>query len=329
MPKGDTAQRKQSYTTRITKIFDQYQQILVVGIDNIGSDHMQQIRRSTRGLCEIVCGKNTLIRRAIRLQLKANPSLEALSPHVKGNVALVFTKESLAKVRTKLLELKVEAPAKPGSIAPNPVVVPKGATGLEPTKTSFLQALNIPTKINRGQIEILNDKVLVEAGQKVGPSEATLLQMLKINPFSYGLTIETVYDNGSVYDTKMLDISDDQVFNAFQTGVQRVACFSLAVGYPTIASFPHSIANGYKRVLSVALATDYSFPKADLFKQMAANPTAFAVQAPAPTTAAAPKPAETKTEAKPEKDDAKDKDDEDAEEEDVGAGGMFGGDDDW
>ncbi len=50
---------------------------------------------------------------------------------------------------------QVAAPAKAGAIAPLDVVVPAQNTGLGPEKTSFFQALSIPTKISKGTIEIL------------------------------------------------------------------------------------------------------------------------------------------------------------------------------
>lgn len=54
---------------------------------------------------------------------------------------------------------------------------------MEPGKTSFFQALGVPTKIARGTIEITTDLKLVEAGTKVGASEATLLNMLNVSSF--------------------------------------------------------------------------------------------------------------------------------------------------
>ena len=78
-----------------------------------------------------------------------------LSRIVKGNVGFVFTKEDLADVRDLILANKVAAPAKAGALAPIDVFVPKGNTGLGPEKTSFFQALAIPTKIAKGTIEIL------------------------------------------------------------------------------------------------------------------------------------------------------------------------------
>lgn len=46
--------------------------------------------------------------------------------------------------------------------------------------------------------------LLTRKGEKVGNSEAALLQKLDIKPFSYGLVIEQVYDNGSIFDPAVL-----------------------------------------------------------------------------------------------------------------------------
>jgi large subunit ribosomal protein LP0 len=63
----------------------------------------------------------------------------------------------LSEIREVITKNKISGPAKPGQVAPCDVVVPKGNTGLEPGQTTFLQALNIATKITKGTIEILND----------------------------------------------------------------------------------------------------------------------------------------------------------------------------
>uniref|UniRef100_A0A8C6LQ69 Large ribosomal subunit protein uL10 n=1 Tax=Nothobranchius furzeri TaxID=105023 RepID=A0A8C6LQ69_NOTFU len=77
-------------------------------------------------------------------------------------------------------------------------------------------------------------------------------------------------------------------------GVRNIASVCLEIGYPTLASVPHSVINGYKRVLAVAVETDYSFPLADKVKAFLADPSAFAavaapVAAAAVSTASAPK----------------------------------------
>jgi len=292
MTGGDSSsgkQRKQQYFAKLVKLLDEFPCILVVGADNVGSNHMQQIRRSLRAKgAVLLMGKNTMIRKAIRGHTVNNPALEGLLPLIRGNIGFVFTKTDLADIKQIIQLNRVEAPAKQGSIAPIKVVVPAMNTGLEPTQTSFFQALNIQTKIARGQIEIVQDVNLIEEGQKVGASEANLLSKLNIKPFSYGLTMSMVYDHGSIYSHKVLDLTDVDLLQKFSNGVRNVACIGLQVGVPSVASLPHSIARGYKNVLSVSLATNYTFEKAQKIKDYLANPGAFAAAAPAPKPSAPP-----------------------------------------
>jgi large subunit ribosomal protein LP0 len=239
-------------------------------------------------------GKNTMIRRAIRLNLNRNQEWTNILPLIFGNVGLVFTKQDLRQVRDTVQSLRVPAAAKAGIFAPKDVHIPKGMTTLEPTKTSFLQALNIASKINKGQIEILNDIHLIKKGERVGSSEATLLQMLDVKPFEYGLHVVNVYDNGTVIDVAVLDMTDADVIARFGRGVANVAALSLGLHYPTLAAFPHVVLNGFKNLASISLATEYEFAQVKKLKEFIKNPNAFAAAPPA----AAAKPA-AKAEAKP------------------------------
>jgi len=296
--------KKQAYFSKLIKLVDEYPRIFVVGVDNVGSNHMQKIRKALRGKGEVLMGKNTMIRKALRGHLQNNPGLSELLPFIVGNMGFVFTKGDLGDIKKILLTERVAAPAKAGAIAPEDVIVPKGNTGMEPTQTSFLQALNIQTKITKGQVEIINDVPLIKKGDKVGASEANLLKRLDILPFSYGLTIESVYDNGNIYDLAMLDISDNDIVTKFKSAVRNVACVSLAVGIPTIASLPHSIIRGYKNVLAISLGTEYSIPQAEKLKNAAAAAPAATSSTAAKDTGkgAAPAKEEKKEEKKEEED---------------------------
>jgi len=292
---------KANYFTKITQCFDEYSRCFIVGADNVGSKQMQEIRIALRGHAVVLMGKNTMIRKAIRGHLESIPSLEKLLPHIVTNVGFVFTNEDLTEIRDKLLANKKRAPARAGAIAPCPVTIPAQNTGLGPEKTSFFQALQIPTKISRGTIEIVNDVQLMKEGEKVGASEATLLNMLNISPFTYGLVVQQVYDQGTVFSPKVLDITDDDLMVTFQMGLSNVAAVSLAIGFPTVASVPHSVVNGFKRLLALAAVTDITFKEADTLKEFLADPSKFAsAVAAAPTAAAAPAAAEAVKEEEPE-----------------------------
>ncbi len=161
---------------------------------------------------------------------------------------------------------------------------------MEPGKTSFFQALGVPTKIARGTIEITTDLKLVEAGSKVGASEATLLNMLNISPFTYGMSIAQVYDGGQTFSPSVLDIKEEQLFKALNSAIQTITTISLAANYPTLPSIMHTFINGYKKVLAVAIETDYSWEGIDELKDRIANPDAYASAAPTTTATDGDKP---------------------------------------
>merc|ERR1719336_2575750 len=240
-----------------------------------------------------------MMRKALRGQLAKNPQLEKLLPHIVGNVGFVFTNDDLCEIRDIILSNKKEAPAKSGAIAPLDVHVGAQNTGQGPEKTSFFQALAIPTKITKGTIEILSEIHLIKVDEKVGASEAALLQMLNIKPFHYGLIISQVYDNGAVFSPEILDITDDDILKKFTSGISNIAAASLAIGYPTVASVPHSVVNGFKNIAAVCLEADIDIPQIATIKEFLADPSKFAAAA-APVEAAPAAVEEKKEEAKKE-----------------------------
>ncbi|CCX32801.1 60S acidic ribosomal protein P0, partial [Pyronema domesticum] len=306
---------KTVYYEKLKGYLEDYKSIFVVSVDHVTSQQMHEIRKALRGRGVVLMGKNTMVRRAVRVLMTEFPEYERLLPHVKGNIGFVFTNDDLKEIRDIILSNRVAAPAKAGATAPVDIYIPAGNTGMEPGKTSFFQALGVPTKIARGTIEITTDLKLVEAGGRVGASEATLLNMLNISPFSYGMGIAQVYDDGQCFPSSVLDIGEDALLKAFLGVVQQIASVSLAINYPTLPSVIHSVVNAYKKAVSVALCTDYSWEAIDELKDRIANPDAYASAAPA-AAASGSAPEASKTEEK------KDEEEEESEE-DGGFGGLF------
>jgi len=274
---------KVAYFDKLKLLLETYKSIFVVTVDNVASQQMHEIRISLRGEGVVLMGKNTMVRRAFKIFINdgSMPDLERLLPYVKGNVGFVFTNEDLKDIRGKILANRVAAPARAGAVAPDDVYIPAGNTGMEPGKTSFFQALGVPTKIARGTIEITTDLKLVGAGSKVGASEATLLNMLNISPFTYGMGISMIYDDGQCFESSVLDIEESQLLQAFTSAITAIASISLAIGFPTLPSVMHSLVNSYKNALAVAIETDYSWEGIEELKDRIANPDAYASSAPA------------------------------------------------
>jgi len=308
MGREDKATWKANYFLRLVQLLEEFPKCFIVGVDNVGSKQMQQIRQSLRQDAQLLMGKNTMIRKAIRGHLESNPALEKILPYIKGNVGFVFTNIDLVEIREKILENKVKAPARAGALAPLDVKIPPQNTGLGPEKTSFFQALSIPTKISKGTIEILNEIHLIKKDDRVGASEATLLNMLNISPFTYGLKIRQVYDSGTVFSPEILDITPEDLRAKFLEGVRNVASVSLAIGYPTLASAPHSMVNGLKNLIAIAVETDIDFKAAEKTKEYLKDPSKFASAVAAPAAKASPKKGEAKKEEKKEESEEEDED---------------------
>jgi len=284
--------RKNKYIAKLEHAIDNYKSCLLINIDFVGSSQMASIRIALRGRASILMGKNTIMRKVFREKSAANPNLEQLIPHIKGNIGFVFCNEDLAGIRKEVIEERIPASAKTGVLAPKDVVIPAGPTGLDPGQTSFFQALNIGTKITKGSIEILTAVTVCNAGTKVSSSAVALLNKLNMKPFEYGIEVYQVYDDGSLYDAAILDMTEDMLLGRFFNGVNKIAAIGLQIGYPTLASIPHSFINAFKKCVAIALETDYMFEEAKIFKEMLDNPDAFkSAAAPAAgATAAAPEP---------------------------------------
>lgn len=73
-----------------------------------------------------------------------------------------------------------------------------------------------------------SDVQLIKTGDKVGASEATLLNMLNISPFSFGLVIQQVFDNGSIYNPEVLDITEETLHKRFlEVSATARSCYVL------------------------------------------------------------------------------------------------------
>jgi large subunit ribosomal protein LP0 len=231
---------------------------------------------------------------------------------LKGNVNLIFSNGDLGEVKAVLDDEVRPSPAKAGMLAPEDVSIYPGPTGLDPKQTSFFGTLQIQTKIVKAQIDIVAEKKVITAGERITQTQAALLDKLKIYPFSYKMTVVKVLQDGSMFDPAVLDLSTDAILQKFQAAVKIQSSLSLGIGYSTAASAPHTLLNGFKNLIAVAAESGYEFEQATAFLNAAKNaPAAGAVA----SSAAAGPAAE---EEKPKED----------EPEDVDMGGLFGDDED-
>jgi len=126
--------------------------------------------------------------------------------------------------------------------------------------------------------------------------------------------------NGSIFDSAVLDISEDTLRTKFIGGVRFLASFSLGVGIPSQASLPHSLGRTVRSMLAISAITNYQFkysaPWDKLFNLSPEELAKLAAAASAPAAGAA---APAAAAAKPAKEEKKE------EAVDIGGGDLFGG----
>jgi len=289
---------KKEYEAKLNRCFSKYSKVLFCGVDNVRSQQIHDIRTDLRGKGELVMGKKTLQAKIVGNRAAASGSSELdrtfarvceESKLLTGNSGLLFTNADMKDITTVLDKYRVQAPARVGAVAPCDVIVPAGNTGMEPTMTSFFQALNIPTKITKGTVEIISDKKVLSTGDKVDNSTAALLQKLKISPFYYQLEILCVWDRGTIFTKADLSIDDAAIESMLMTGIANVNALSLGAGIPTASSIGILVSDAFKNLLAVSVATEYEFSEfngAQLRKDAIAGKLGGGAAAPAAAAAA-------------------------------------------
>ena len=185
------------------------------------------------------------------------PGLKVLTPLLKQKVALIFTDASVYDLKGKIEANKIPTEARIGVVSPIDFSVPAGPTGLDPSQINFFHALNISTKIVKGQIEITKDFKVCTKDKKVKASEAALLKKLNFKPFEYGMKVHSVYDDGAILPEEVLTLDPASLLTKFQTGAKNILGLSLSTGITISATIPLIIGNAFKNIAALSLESGY------------------------------------------------------------------------
>jgi len=289
MPSAAKLAKKQIYFDKLVDLCVNSTSALIVHVDNVTSKQMQDVRLELRGRATVLMGKNTMIRKALALGHEAHPDvgMDKLRANVQGNIGFIFAQTcTLDDIREVLKKHRKESAAKAGQVSMVDLNLASGPTGMDPSQTAFFQALNIGTKIVKGQIELVTEFPILKKGDKVSASAAVLLGKLSIRPFEYGIEVLQVYQDAAVFDAAVLDIKDDVLIQKFLSGIANMAAFSREIGIPTEAGLPHMFGNAFRNIASLVADIDFTFKEVEPVKQFLEDPEAYAAANPA--AAAAP-----------------------------------------
>merc|ERR1719213_354892 len=101
------------------------------------------------------------------------------------------------------------------------------------------------------------------------------------------MEVRMVFQDGSVFDAAVLDISDSVLVQKFMAGISNMAAFSRELGIPTEAGLPHAFGNAMKNVAALVADIPFTFKEVEKVKQFLEDPEAYAAANPAAAAPAA------------------------------------------
>jgi large subunit ribosomal protein L10 len=337
MSSAKVSEKKIESVKNLKEALLSYPIIGLVRIDNINARVVQQIRKDLRKEAKIIMAKNSLMKIALSEVKKKIPGIEKLNEHIIGSCAFLVTDTNPYKLASFMNKNKVPAPAKAGQIAPNDVIIRPMNTGIPPGPViAELQSLGLKTRIEGGQIRIVEEAVITQEGERVNRTVAHLLGRLNIDPFEAGLSFIVAFEKGTIIPGDELLIDYDVYEENLKWAYSSALNLAINAGIVTKQSLPLILANVYQKAINLSVSIGFLTTKTiDLIlakansgalsiagKLLEKNPDAVSTkiqerikQTPKPTTI--PKKVEEKLEEK-------EAEEEEEPEEDLGLGSLFG-----
>ena len=248
------AEWKKEEVSELKDLIGSYEVIGIVDLLNIPAKQLQEMRKSLKGKAVMRMSKKNLIDLAFEDCNADKTNIVDLSEHMNGQIAVIATDMNPFKLYKMLEDSKTSAPAKPGQVANEDIVVPEGDTGFQPGPfLGELQQAGIPAKIDKGKIVVQKDTVVVAEGEEVSKQVAATLSRLDINPMEVGIDLKAVYEEGSIYTSDVLAIDEEKTLADIQGAFLKAFNLSVNAAIPTEKTISTIISLAYNRAFNVAV----------------------------------------------------------------------------
>lgn len=252
--KAHVADYKKDVVKEYVKLIKEFSVVGALNVEGLPTKQFQNMRATLRPEVVIKVSKRRLIKLAIEEAKKDKPGIEALEPQLKGMPALIFAKENPFKLYKKLSASKSPAPAKAGQTAPSDIVVKAGKTSFVPGPIiGELGSVGIKTSVDAGKIAIQEDSVVAKEGDEISAKLAELLTRLDIQPMEVGLDLTAVYENGTIYDKKVLAIDEVQFAKDLSNAASWALNLAVEAGFFTTETTELMITKAFNEAKALAL----------------------------------------------------------------------------
>jgi len=226
--------------------------IALMDMSKLPSRQVMKIKRALSSEIKIKMSRKSLILRALRES--GLDGLDGLAAKISGSPALLFSRHDPFKLYSLIKKNRAKSNAKPGDRVDKNVVIPKGPTGIPPGPAiSTLQKAGLKTRVEGGKIAVIDDKIVLKAGEQVTDEIAAVFSLLKIEPLEIGLNLTAAWSGGIVFDKEVLDVDVDAYIRDIELAAVSAINLSVNIGYPTKDNINLLIAKAIREIRSLGV----------------------------------------------------------------------------
>jgi large subunit ribosomal protein L10 len=242
------------------ELINNHEIIAAADLNKVSSAMLQDMRKQLRGHHIFKVIKNNLMR--ISMETASREGTEEFMNSITGPNVFLFTDGNPFKIAMELDSNKVKVFAKPGDIALNDIVLSAGNTGLSPGPLiGKFGVLGVRTRIEAGNIWIVQDSLVCKEGEMISEDLSDLLQRMNIRASEMALRIKAVYENGEVLLGEDLLLDLDSYRYQLENAISGAFKIAIEAVYITKETLPSIISNALQRATAIAIKSEWPTAK--------------------------------------------------------------------
>lgn len=222
--KKKTKEWKEGAITTVRKLCDEYPVVYLFKYQNMRNESFKLFREDHLETSRFCMGSNKVLKVALGREEsdEYKQNISELSNRIRGKIGLFFTRLPQQEVLQMFEQFEVLDYARTGSKATEDFELPEGPvqgpTGpLVHTLEPLLRRYGMPTKLNKGVVELIADHVVCKQGDTLSPGQAALLRVFDVKMAAFKMTLLCCWaSEGDKITVLAEDDSDDEEGEGFE-----------------------------------------------------------------------------------------------------------------